>query len=372
MTPDDVLRHVGAGRGPDRAAGQRRAGDAARRDRGGTPTTSTRRAGAPDARAARSAVPPRRVRRSAAPRVVLPVARHPARASAPARSTSCRTTSARCARSCADRTTDPLVLAAASPPDRHGYFSLGRQRRLRRVVHRAGPLLPRGQPRRCPARSAATRSTSARSSGGPRPTTRSSRSPRRRRRAIDERIAAFVAERIPNGATIQTGIGSIPNAILSALSRPPRPRRAHRAALRRRDGPRRAGRRQRGRQAAQPHQDGRHVRPRHAAACTTSSTRTRRSSCGRCATSTTRGSSPRRTSFVSINATIAVDLLGQCASRDGRRRLLLVERRAGRLRPRRDVLPGRAGLRRAALHREGRRDLQDRRPARRRATSSPR
>ena len=38
------------------------------------------------------------------------------------------------------------------------------------------------------------------------------------RTAIDERIAAFVAERIPNGATIQTGIGSIPNAILSALS----------------------------------------------------------------------------------------------------------------------------------------------------------
>ena len=31
------------------------------------------------------------------------------------------------------------------------------------------------------------------------------------------RIAGFVAERIPDGATIQTGIGAIPNAILSAL-----------------------------------------------------------------------------------------------------------------------------------------------------------
>ena len=40
------------------------------------------------------------------------------------------------------------------------------QRRLRRVVHRAGPVLPRGQPRACRARSAATRSTSARSSAG--------------------------------------------------------------------------------------------------------------------------------------------------------------------------------------------------------------
>ena len=34
---------------------------------------------------------------------------------------------------------------------------------------------------------------------------------------IDDRIAAYVVERIPDRATIQTGIGAIPNAILSAL-----------------------------------------------------------------------------------------------------------------------------------------------------------
>ena len=34
---------------------------------------------------------------------------------------------------------------------------------------------------------------------------------------MDRRIAARVAERIPNGATLQIGIGSIPNAILAAL-----------------------------------------------------------------------------------------------------------------------------------------------------------
>ena len=50
----------------------------------------------------------------------------------------------------------------------------------------------------------------------------------------DERIAALLAERIPDGATIQTGIGAIPNAILAALPGPPRPRRPHRAHLRRR------------------------------------------------------------------------------------------------------------------------------------------
>ena len=65
--------------------------------------------------------------------------------------------------------------------------------------------------------------------------------------------------------------------------------------------------------------------------------------------------------FVSINSTIAVDLLGQCASETVQRPLLLVERRPGGLRPRRDVLEGRPGVRRAALDGEGRGDLQDRR-----------
>ena len=34
---------------------------------------------------------------------------------------------------------------------------------------------------------------------------------------LDRRIASFVAERIPNGSTIQTGIGSVPNAIMAML-----------------------------------------------------------------------------------------------------------------------------------------------------------
>jgi acyl-CoA hydrolase len=37
------------------------------------------------------------------------------------------------------------------------------------------------------------------------------------RTPIDDRIAAFVAERIPNAATIQTGIGAIPNSVMAAL-----------------------------------------------------------------------------------------------------------------------------------------------------------
>ena len=60
--------------------------------------------------------------------------------------------------------------------------------------------------------------------------------------ALDARIGALVAERIPDGATIQTGIGAIPNALLAAAPGPPRPRGAHRAVLRRAHG---AGRRRR-------------------------------------------------------------------------------------------------------------------------------
>ena len=80
---------------------------------------------------------------------------------------------------------------------------------------------------------------------------------------VDARIAAYVAERIPDGATIQIGIGATPNAILAALAGPPRPRHAHRAAVGRRRRPRRGRRRQRRPQAPQPHEDRRHVRPRH-------------------------------------------------------------------------------------------------------------
>ena len=88
------------------------------------------------------------------------------------------------------------------------------QRRLRGVVHRAGPVLPRGQPADAPhvrpqpgARQPGGRLVGGRlSTGG---------GPPRRRPTTDRRIAALVAERIADGATLQTGIGAIPNAILS-------------------------------------------------------------------------------------------------------------------------------------------------------------
>jgi hypothetical protein len=86
------------------------------------------------------------------------------------------------------RTTDPLVLAAASPPDRHGYFSLGTNADyVASFIGRCPFFLEVN--RRCRAPSGATSSTSARSSAGPRPTTRSSRSPPPSPGRVDRAIA---------------------------------------------------------------------------------------------------------------------------------------------------------------------------------------
>ncbi len=114
-----------------------------------------------------------------------------------------------------DRTTDPLVLAAASRPDRHGYFSLGLNADY---VPRSsvGPGSSSRPMHRCRARWRNQLHVSQILGWvdvdrplvevtPPEPT------------PVDGRIAGFVAERIPNGATIQTGIGSIPNAVLAAL-----------------------------------------------------------------------------------------------------------------------------------------------------------
>jgi acyl-CoA hydrolase len=115
-----------------------------------------------------------------------------------------------------DYTSDPLVLAAASPPDRHGYFSLGLNADYvasfigrARFFLEANRTMPRTFGRNQIHVSQVTGWVEADYpllEVEPAATNE-----------IDERIGAMVAERIPNGATIQVGIGSIPNALLSAL-----------------------------------------------------------------------------------------------------------------------------------------------------------
>jgi acyl-CoA hydrolase len=114
------------------------------------------------------------------------------------------------------RMDDPLVVAAAAPPDRHGYFSLGvsadytssfigRARFFLEVTDHMPRTFGRNQLH-------VSQLVGWCRSDRPLVTV-----PPATATAIDDTIAGYVAERIPNGATIQTGIGAIPNAIMSAL-----------------------------------------------------------------------------------------------------------------------------------------------------------
>lgn len=110
-----------------------------------------------------------------------------------------------------------VVLAAASPPDEHGFFSLGVSAdyvaaMIGRVpfVLEVNPSMPRtyGGNRLHRSEVAAWCEVDTPLIEMPPPAVS----------AADEAIAELVAERIPDGATIQLGIGSIPLAVAQRLS----------------------------------------------------------------------------------------------------------------------------------------------------------
>ena len=115
------------------------------------------------------------------------------------------------------RAHDPLVVAAAAPPDRHGYFSLGVSADYTssfigraRFFLEVNPMMPRTFGR--------NQIHVSQVEGwieNPRPLTEVVPA---EMSATDHAIARLVADRIPDGACLQTGIGAIPNAIMSALS----------------------------------------------------------------------------------------------------------------------------------------------------------
>lgn len=116
-----------------------------------------------------------------------------------------------------ERTTDPLVLAAASPPDRHGYFSLGLNADyVSSFVGRARFFLEANK--RMPRTFGRNQIHISQIAGWVEADYSLIEVAPAAVAEADRRIAALVAERIPNGATIQAGIGSIPNAVLSSLS----------------------------------------------------------------------------------------------------------------------------------------------------------
>ena len=114
------------------------------------------------------------------------------------------------------RTTDPLVIAAASPPDQHGYFSLGvsadytssfigRARFFLEVTEAMPRTFGRNQVH------------ASQVVGWCRSDRPLVKVPPVVPSETDCRIAEYIADRIPDGSTIQTGIGAIPNAIMSNL-----------------------------------------------------------------------------------------------------------------------------------------------------------
>ena len=111
----------------------------------------------------------------------------------------------------------PIVIAAASPPDRHGYFSLGVSADYTSSFIGRAPFfleVTDAMPRTF-GRNQVHMSQVVGWCRSDRPlVTVDPPEPGE----LDRRIAAFVAERIPDGATIQTGIGATPNAIMAALS----------------------------------------------------------------------------------------------------------------------------------------------------------
>jgi acyl-CoA hydrolase len=114
------------------------------------------------------------------------------------------------------RSRHPVVLAAASPPDRHGNFSLGVSADYTASFIGRAPffLEVNDQMPRTFGRNQIHRSQVA---GWVASSVPLVEVPPVEPDDIDRRIGALVAERIPHGATLQTGIGAIPNAILAQL-----------------------------------------------------------------------------------------------------------------------------------------------------------
>jgi acyl-CoA hydrolase len=115
-----------------------------------------------------------------------------------------------------DSTKASIVLAAAAPMDRHGFFSLGTNCDYVAPFIGQVPFFLEVNARmpRTFGRNNVHVSQVAGWTEVDRPLVEATTAPPS---AADDAIAGFVAERVPNGATVQAGIGSIPSALLGRL-----------------------------------------------------------------------------------------------------------------------------------------------------------
>ena len=172
----------------------------------------------------------------------------------------------------------------------------------------------------------------------PRSTTRWSRSRRRCPTTGTAPSPRSSPSGSPTARRCRPASAASPTRCSAMLARPPRPRHPHRAALRRRDRPRRGRRRDRHAQEAAPRTRSWRRSPSAPSGSTTSCTRTARSSCCPSTTSTTRGSIAREPQLRLDQRHHRGRPLRPVRVGDDGRPLLVLQRRPGRLRPRRDVL----------------------------------
>ena len=109
-----------------------------------------------------------------------------------------------------------LVLAAVAPPDEHGFFSLGTDAEYVAAMIGEVPFFVEVNPQ-MPRTFGANQIHISQVLGWCEGDYPLGALPDHPARAEDGRIAELIAERIPDGATLQAGIGAIPNAVLAKL-----------------------------------------------------------------------------------------------------------------------------------------------------------
>ena len=110
-----------------------------------------------------------------------------------------------------------LVLAAVSPPDRHGYFSLGCHAEYVAPMVGAVPFFVEVN-QQMPRTFGENQVHISQVLGWCEADYPLVEVPHPPPRDTDRRIAQHVAERVPDGATVQAGVGSVPNEVLKLLS----------------------------------------------------------------------------------------------------------------------------------------------------------
>jgi acyl-CoA hydrolase len=110
----------------------------------------------------------------------------------------------------------PIVLAAASPPDPHGYFSLGTNADYAAALIGTVPFFLEVNDR-MPRTFGLNQIHASQLLGWSEADRPLVEIPPAQPDERDRAIAAAIVERIPNGATLQVGIGGIPNAVLEGL-----------------------------------------------------------------------------------------------------------------------------------------------------------